>query len=84
MCTYSTYIPPRVYLYQSADERLKSRLDQEKKDAHQTLKKEGSYSLPPSAERERPKDPNRHIPPTFILPRVCSCCSFEVRLEERK
>lgn len=69
MCTYSTYIPPtpRVYLYQSADERLKSRLDQEKKDSHQTLKKEGSYSLPPPAERERPKDPNRHIPP-YLYP----------------
>lgn len=67
-----TYIPPRVYVPVTSllMKRLKSRLDQEKKDSHQTLKKEGSYSLPPPAERERPKDPNRHTPPTFILPRV--------------
>lgn len=54
MCTYSTYLASSTsqsvqYLYQSADERV---VDQEKKDSHQTLKKEGSYSLPPPAERE--------------------------------
>lgn len=50
-----TYLASKQYLlectcYQSADERV---VDQEKKDSHQTLKKEGSYSLPPPAERER-------------------------------
>lgn len=54
LCTSSTYIPPRVYVPVTSllMKRLKSRLDQEKKDSHQTLKKEGSYSLPPPAERE--------------------------------
>lgn len=55
MCTYiHTYLTSKQYLLectccQSADERV---VDQEKKDSHQTLKKEGSYSLPPPAERE--------------------------------
>lgn len=66
MCTYSTYIPPRVYV-PVASLLMKESSTKRRKDPHQTLKKI-RFLLTTSSRGERETERSKSAYPSYLYP----------------